>query len=657
MSVHEARKNPVGIRYLHDTGQLKPYLEKALEARQREFIAWDGEGWTDYDDMSGGGFAHKYSLLMNSHGTYIEAPRLDTKSCLELILSEGAKNRKAIHFMFAGGYDATHILRDLPPELAVTLRDDNEVFWTVEDDEHPNSFTFRYLPHKWLQVTGFDWYSRTWVTVKIFDIMTFFQTSALKAWDSRGIHVPDEVRGGKAARGHFTWEDRDEVRKYCAIELDLYVELAEQLRRETEEAGLKINQWHGPAVIAKALFRKYGVRKHMARPPLEVEIASQYAFHAGHFEPYQIGHYEGKLELNDIHSAYPYALAQLPSLAGGKWEWSDTFDPDMHGLWKVSYTDFERDSYKPHPLPWRGPHGEIGYPNHNPETWAYTPEASIAGVAVQGGWILKPVTDVRPFAFMETLYNLRREWKEAGRGGEKALKLGMNSGYGVTAQRVSADGQPPSWHSLVWAGMITSITRRILWDAIMQDPESVVAVETDSILSTRPLQLDFGDRLGQWDRTELDWVTYIQSGIYLSSDGVGKTKTRTRGIDTRELNADEVHHWLRSEAREPLLVNARNFIGLGNPRTYLYGKWQDSTKEVRLGGGKRVHNPGTCQACADGISLADGLHRLEVTPNYGYTPSAKHPLPWMGDTITPQTELAPVGQAVQEYDLERRMNA
>jgi hypothetical protein len=318
----------------------------------------------------------------------------------------------------------------------------------------------------------------------------------------------------------------------------------------------------------------------------------------------------------------------------------------------------ERNNYKPHPLPWRGPHGEIGYPNHNPATWAYTPEASIPGVHVHGGYVLHLSTEVKPFAFINTLYNLRAKWKDEGRGGEKVLKLGMNSGYGVTAQRVSQDGQPPSWHSLVWAGMITSTTRRQLWDAISLKPWAVVAVETDSILTTEPLDLDFGEGLGQWDNTVLDWVTYIQSGIYLSNDpkagAESKTKAKTRGIDVNELDETEVHNWLRGNAREPLLVNSRNFIGLGNPRTYLYGKWQDSTKEVRIGGGKRAHNTGTCAACREGKTLMDGLHRLEVTPNYGYTPSCKHPLPWMGDPMTPETELSAVGQAIQEYDLERR---
>jgi hypothetical protein len=260
---------------------------------------------------------------------------------------------------------------------------------------------------------------------------------------------------------------------------------------------------------------------------------------------------------------------------------------------------------------------------------------------------------MKPFSFVPDMYKQRREWQIQGRGAERALKLALNSLYGKQAQRVGGSpdygGRPP-WHKLEWAGMVTSGTRAQILSALYQKPESVIAVETDSIMTTEPLDLPIGTALGEWGLTEFEWVTYLQSGIYFTSDGVGKAKSKTRGIDTTQLHHDEVMQWLAGDQHEPLLVNSRNFIGLGNPRTYLFGQWQDSTKEVQIAGQKRLHAPNMCPACQQGQTLADGLHTLIAAPHYGLTPSAPHPLPWIdGGVIQADPEMHYAGDAIEEW--------
>ena len=159
-----------------------------------------------------------------------------------------------------------------------------------------------------------------------------------------------------------------------------------------------------------------------------------------------------------------------------------------------------------------------------------------------------------------------------------------------------------------------------------------------------------GTALGQWGVTEYDWVTYIQSGIYFTSGGIGHTKSKTRGIDTRELHHDEVLRFLDSDQSEPLLVSDRKFIGLGNPRTYLYGQWQDSVKEVRVAGQKRIHSKIHCNACHDGLSMAEHLHNLIASPSFGNTPSAAHTLPWIDGEENSGGELPYIGDAVADYE-------
>lgn len=653
LSVHANRTTPRGIQYLKQTGQFSEYTRLRTEAHVRPFIAWDGEGWTNQ------WFEHSYMLLQSSTGDHIHNPRLGSVEQLQLILTVGADNPRAIHIIFGGGYDATHILRDMPDELRAGLTNNNQVVWRVERTETTprNRFVINYLPHKWLEIQGFNWPTRSWVRIKIFDLFSFFGSSFIEALDSRRIAVPEIIRSGKANRADFDYADLEEIRLYCQMELELLVQLADTLREEIHEADITINSWHGPATIAKALMRKHHVSRHMGDPPKpHLERAFQNAFIAGRFEPFQVGHYDGPVYVRDINSAYPHILRSLPSLSGGHWRRTTVFEPSLYGVWKCSYTS-DGGPTIPNPTPWRGPSGEVGFPTHNPEIWLWTPEAKYA-TEIEYGYVFEPATDTKPFAYLEELYELRREWKSQGRGAEKTLKLGPNSTYGVTAQRVGGDpdknGGRPTWHKLEWAGYITSATRAMLWEAISQDPEAIIAVETDSVTSTRPLILDSGEGLGQWDEKKYDWITYIQSGIYFTPDGVA-TKSKTRGINAKELEHGKVMDWLSTGATDPLLVSSRTFIGMGNPRSsYLYGQWQDSTKEVRIAGDKRRHLHHNCRACESGRSLADGLHTLTTNPAMGRTPSAPHPLPWIDGGIIhdDNPELQYPGDAIA--DIERR---
>lgn len=651
--IHKLRRTHEGIRYLKQTGQFRDYMQKFLDSKERPFVAWDGEGWTDIDGE------HRYMLLQCSTGAYIDAPQLSTAECLDMMLREAKRNPKTIHVIYGGGYDATHILRDLPLELIAGLKDNEKIHWWIEESEtqRQNYYTINYLPHKWFEVSGFDWESRTWAHIKIFDVMTFFQSSFIKALESRKIEVPEVIATGKATRATFTYEDIEEIREYCQQELEMLVMLCGTLRAEFDEAGIWVTQFHGPGAVASALFKQHGIRNHMSPPEPAIERAAQHAYFGGHFEQFQAGHYDGKVYLYDINSAYPFHIQNLPSLAGAKWEYTKEYNPQEMGIWFCSYEDSSNSYIKPHPLPWRGKGGIVGFPAHNTGVWVWHPEAKHA-TEVHYGYVLRPATDIKPFAFIRDMYTKRREWQAEGRGGERALKLGMNSAYGKMAQRIGGNdkyGGRPAWHQMEWGGLVTSSTRAQLLDAINLAPDKIISVETDSIMSTVPLDLDIGGALGQWGLTEYDWVTYIQSGIYFTSDAATGSKSKTRGIDVTQLHHGEVLEFLDSDQTEPLLVNSRQFIGLNNPRNYLYGQWQDSVKEVKVAGAKRVHGRRSCAACERGESMATHMHKLMAAPHYGLTESMPHPLPWVdGGVIQDEPEMGYAGDAIEEYDVARR---
>lgn len=629
-------------------------MQVLLDNKKKPFMSWDGEGWNDHVGE------HRYMLLQNSLGGYIDNEQLNTVSCLDFILKTAANNPGYIHVIFGGGYDATHILRDLPHELRLLLRDNEPVVYSVPQTETTmrNRYTIKYLPHKWLEIHGYEWTTRQFVRVKIFDVMTFFQSSFIKALESRKMDVPEVIVSGKASRPDFTYDDIEEIRVYCQMELELLVELCGILRDEFDEAGVTVTQFHGPGAVASAVYKQHHIREYMGETSPEIEYASQHAYFGGHFEQFQAGHYDGPVWLYDINSAYPYQISQLPNMAGAIWSPTDRFY-GQPGVWLCSFEGEYGDYHPANPLPWRGRGGEVGFPTTNTAVWVWHHEAQFA-TTVHRGYELHTVDDTLPFEFVTDMYATRRKWQAEGIGGERALKLALNSLYGKQAQRIGGSerygGRPP-WHKLEWAGMTTSGTRAQLWQAIQQAPDSVIAVETDSIMTTVPLDLDIGTELGQWGLTQFDWVTYIQSGIYFTSAETGVShgsKARTRGIDVTQLDHSAVLSYLDSDQKEPMLVKSRQFIGLGNPRTYLYGQWQDGVKEVRVAGQKRIHERRSCRACTSGDSMAQNMHDLIANPLYGIRPSAPHTLPWVdGGVVSLDRERAYAGDSIAAWESPR----
>lgn len=646
--VHELRRTLEGVQHLKETGRYKEYMTQ-YERSTNPFMAWDGEGWSDRSED------HSYMLLMNSKGASISAPRLSTWEILEFLLAEGRKYDKHIHIIYGGGYDVTHWLRDVPLEKRQELiKETTTRIRTPPEYPRRNTYTVEYIPHKWFTLTGYDWESRKRVTIRIQDIMTFFQTSAIKAWESRGIPVSDDIRSGKASRGNFSYDDLEEIMLYCQQELEATVLLANKLRSEFKEANLNVSQWHGPGAVATAVFKKYKINDHRTEPPLHIEKILQRAYFGGRFEQFKAGHHEGKVWVYDINSAYPHKIANLPSLHNARWEYQGPgdCDPRNPGIYRVRYSSPAETGGSPNPIPWRGKGGRVGFPTDVHDVWVWHHEARHATQILEG-YRLSTLPGLRPFDFVNDMYKTRKQWKAEGRGGERALKLAMNSLYGKSAQRIGGNpelGERPPWHQLEWAGMITSATRSQIWDAVSLAPEHIIAVETDSVASTVPLDLDIGDGLGQWEVAEYDSLTYVQSGVYFADSVAFGNKVRSRGIDVKKLDYQEVLDHLRNPVDTSILVSAREFIGITNPRKELYGQWNDTVKEIRVAGGKRVHLPERCPECQAGAPGMDKvMHTLVSAPGMGLRPSEPHPLPWLDARSELYSELVST-EAVAAYD-------
>lgn len=197
------------------------------------------------------------------------------------------------------------------------------------------------------------------------------------------------------------------------------------------------------------------------------------------------------------------------------------------------------------------------------------------------------------------------------------------------AQRLGwqEDKPLPRFHQLEWAGWVTSYTRMMLYAAMLQAGSDLIGVETDAVFSLRPLDLDCGSGLGQWEVTEHAWMTYLQSGTYWSDHGA-----KYRGFDRDSLTHDEAMQWLqRADFAVPLIGTTSRFVGagrgLGSP---LHRCWITESRDLLPGrSGKRMHLAELCRACADGVSPTVTMHPMHCVSKGGQ--SFPHHLPWLED--------------------------
>lgn len=600
-------------------------LSKPLEERyDAPFVAWDGEGITHP-----GNVVQSYCLFGASTGDKIIGRSLSTEACLDLLLRVEENHRDAIHVGFALGYDVNMILKDIPKAILYPLWKGSYVKY--------GHYRLEYKPGKWLSVSTGNRKSR--VSCRLFDVFGFFQSSFVKACEEYlGENDPllASVRQGKHARSGFRWDELDNrIVPYWRAELELLVRVMQSLREDLVDAGITVNSWHGPGAIANAVLRSFNVNKAKAESPQEVKNASQYAYAGGRFEQFATGYYPDKVYEYDIRSAYPSIIAGLPNLSQGYWRAIDGLVPDGFSVYRLDYSSghgFMAGQKLPQPLFYRDARGRISFPPMV-SAWYWEPEARLAPEAIKEGWEFVPSDDSRPFDFVNEYYEIRAQLKAQGVSTQRAFKLALNSLYGKMAQRTGyREGGPiPKWHQLEWAGYVTSAVRAKLWSAMQGAKYSTIALETDAIFTTRPLDLPLSSALGDWELTELDDICYVQSGFYYAHKG-GKLIEKYRGFDKGSVPFESViDHMAKLDQGTPnLLVGpTTRFVGLGlalHTRNE-WRSWQTTNRRILVGGGgKRAHLPFACDQCKAGVPLVGGLHQCVTTTSGGY--GYPHPLPW-----------------------------
>lgn len=492
-------------------------------------------------------------------------------------------------------------------------------------------------------------------SVTIYDTIAFFQQSFINACDSvlKTYEGRNFLVKQKAARGTFNPDDADEISRYNNLEVDLLVRLIETLREHLNDAGYRPREWYGPGALASAVLTSEGIKSAMAVTPDRVRSAARKAYAGGRFEMFKYGDSCLPVWEYDINSAYPAAIQKLPNLQQGQWIHHDSDVGALpFALYHVRYRklldwaddDSQLDVVNPGPFFYRMPHGAIAYPPVV-DNWVWSPEVDAARLYVEkyGGeleitecWEFKRDPGSKlPFEFVGPLYAKRQNAKAARLGVQIAYKLILTSLYGKLAQQVgyvpATDKHPakiPPFHQIEWAGYVTSYARALILKAITLDRDAVIAVETDALFTTHPLDLPLNGGLGAWKETRFDNLTYVQSGHYYADETDAGPIIKCRGIDKGEVTRDDIQQLLQSDGSHQLVAPLTRFIGAGTGLVRGLGIWCRWLTENRTLSlyptGKRIHS--YCAACRDDGALGHDWHQTMVPVPGGV--SSEFPIAW-----------------------------
>lgn len=447
------------------------------------------------------------------------------------------------------------------------------------------------------------------------DVFGYWQTSFLSAIDpakwQEPVCTPEEyalIREGKLRRNTAGFDEA--MRIYNVTENRVLARMMRQLNLGLVEAAnvrLKRAEWFGPGQAAQKWLGNVQAPRRLQMidaTPGPVRNRSIAAYYGGWFENMRHGIQPGATHSYDLISAYPAIIATLPCLLHGEWKQTVDRKPGagrlalVYGLFKGA------DKAATGPLPYRTKEGHIQRPVRVKGTyWLHEIEAAeraglLDGYTPREVWTYKPgCRHAPPLRAIRDLYQ-RRLSVDKGSPQGKALKLIMNSVYGKTAQTVGE----PMFSNMLYAGIITSLCRARILDAIATHPkgaDAVLMVNTDGIAFDAPHPtLPLSDtELGLWEHSIQTDLCLFMPGVYWE---LGETKTRIkrRGMP---LAAAE---YLKAEGTRQFAMWTP---GDPWPRVEVTIPWQFVTGKLAYSRGK-WHTAGT--------AVIDGIRAFDCNPYY-----------------------------------------
>jgi hypothetical protein len=322
---------------------------------------------------------------------------------------------------------------------------------------------------------------------------------------------------------------REAIIKYCVQDATLTARLMEHTILGFERLGIPFPERpFSSGSIAKCFLANRPDHKIITEEAQRLETIipeAAEAYSGGVFLLFKAGRQERPYML-DINSAYPAALAILPSLVGAKViEYGDpAFEDCFYRFYRIRTTPCLQ-------LPLREKASQRKVYRVTGEERVYTvtgPDLDLLRelghpFVIQGGVAIQVADESKmAFPWVHTLYEEKARLKrELGDDSPEymAIKLVLNSAYGVLAQ--TRPRRSPIT-CLIQAGYVTALCRKQLWleaRRIEEAGDEVIMLATDGIAAVgdkfrERARAENSTALGKWGFEEADEGVYFESGVY-----------------------------------------------------------------------------------------------------------------------------------------------
>ncbi len=349
----------------------------------------------------------------------------------------------------------------------------------------------------------------------------------------------DVINAKRLNRSSKYWRENEaDIIKYCIKDAELTANLGNLLIKEIKGVGLQLPRYMtSSASLSKQYFRYNCYIPSLQKIPIRIlDIAFQ-TYYGGRFEILKRGYFDD-LYYYDINSAYPETISELPSLKYGNWKNSYEINPkECIGFYKVILHIPE--SYIS-PFVIRPKKYVVMFPSGHFGAWITWYEADLLRdciVKVVKGYEYVPGSK-EYFPFKKAILNLYRQkqkYKDKNDTWYHIVKITMNALYGCFVEKHKRFDELTYSGVLfnpIWASIITAKTRwKLLNDVKKSDWKHIVAFHTDSILSTKPLELKCDEKIGNWKLEKHDSGVILMTGIYQIGD-----ITKRRGFKAEKID-------------------------------------------------------------------------------------------------------------------------
>lgn len=332
----------------------------------------------------------------------------------------------------------------------------------------------------------------------------------------------DIINAKKLNRSLAYWDKNlDNIIKYCAKDAKLTQKLGNLLIKEIKNVNLQLPRYMtSSASLSKQYFRYHCYIPSLEKIPLRIlDIAFQ-TYYGGRFEVLKRGYFDD-LYYYDINSAYPKTISELPSLKYGHWKYSNEINPnECIGFYKVVLHIPEQYISA---LAIRPKKHIVVFPSGHFGKWITWFEADLMRdyivKVVKGYEYIPHENEYHPFTTeIKNLYDKKQRYKNVNDTWYHIVKITMNALYGCFVEKHEKhDGLTYSGilFNPIWATIITAKTRwKLLKNVDKKDWKYIVAFHTDSVLSTKALNLKCNDKMGNWKLEKNDSGVILMTGVY-----------------------------------------------------------------------------------------------------------------------------------------------